>query len=270
MAAKLTIIGSGNWLNDYAQPAFLLSDQTTHILVDCGAGTLSRLQALGISPLDIYAIFLTHFHWDHFGDVINFALTRWAHVWGGATTPQPLRIFGPPTLQTRFAALLEAGGAQKLLSQNLVELTEVTTRETDYSSEVVSLEPFTFQAFTVRHALDMVCYGWRVGMLGSKTAVAFSGDAGPNQAGTGFLACIDHTDMAVIEAGAGQPLDVHLLAEQSLAFAEKTNVRVPLLNHLDQALRQRAEEICQTNRAEYKGKFEKILLLNDGQQLPLS
>lgn len=68
---KLTVVGcSPAWPNPGgAHSGYLVEQDGTRILVDCGPGVLSRLRAAeGWPPLD--AIVISHFHLDHFGDLV--------------------------------------------------------------------------------------------------------------------------------------------------------------------------------------------------------
>jgi ribonuclease BN (tRNA processing enzyme) len=71
-AAEMTITTIG-WWGAYpeagdATSSFLLQAESRNVLIDCGSGVLSSLQRhVGLEALD--AVFLSHYHWDHAGDV---------------------------------------------------------------------------------------------------------------------------------------------------------------------------------------------------------
>src|SRR5947209_9294471 len=78
---KLTVVGcSPAWPNPgRAHSGYLLEHDGRRLLVDCGPGVLSRLrEAEGWPRID--AIVISHFHLDHFGDLV-------AWVWGALTGP---------------------------------------------------------------------------------------------------------------------------------------------------------------------------------------
>src|SRR4051812_10255139 len=72
MAVRLTVIGcSPAWPNPGgAQSGYLLDGPGT-LLLDCGPGVLARLRERG--HLEIDAIAITHFHLDHWGDLVPWA-----------------------------------------------------------------------------------------------------------------------------------------------------------------------------------------------------
>src|SRR4029450_1233248 len=80
-------------------PAVLLRAGGDRVLFDCGEGTQQQLlRSVGLPDLD--AIFITHFHLDHWlgllGMLKNFDLRG---------REQPLTISGPPGLRALFTAM---------------------------------------------------------------------------------------------------------------------------------------------------------------------
>ena len=82
MAMHLNVIGSSPaWPNPGgAHSGYLLEAGGKRLLLDCGPGVLSRLrQAEGWPRID--AIAITHFHLDHWGDLVPW-------VWGSSYRSQ--------------------------------------------------------------------------------------------------------------------------------------------------------------------------------------
>ena len=67
---KLTVIGSGATLPTKSRKAscFLLEYSKVKILLDCGYGALQYLVDNNVCVHEIDAVFVTHFHNDHFSD----------------------------------------------------------------------------------------------------------------------------------------------------------------------------------------------------------
>src|SRR3984885_13477354 len=84
-----------------------LTGRNANILIDCGASSLVAMNELAILRNDIDAIFLSHFHADHVGG-IPFFLLEANYV---SKRKRPLTIIGPPSLKSRFAAIMETGFA---------------------------------------------------------------------------------------------------------------------------------------------------------------
>jgi len=72
----LTVIGSSPaWPNPgSAHSGYLLQANGSRVLLDCGPGVLGRLRETALWP-DVDAVAITHFHLDHWGDLVPW-------VWG--------------------------------------------------------------------------------------------------------------------------------------------------------------------------------------------
>ncbi|MGB9902574.1 MBL fold metallo-hydrolase, partial [Methanothrix sp.] len=75
---NVTLLGTGAGIPqaDRAQASILLHDDDL-LLIDCGAGALFRLGELGLSPLEIETVLLTHLHLDHVSDLLPLAKARY-------------------------------------------------------------------------------------------------------------------------------------------------------------------------------------------------
>jgi phosphoribosyl 1,2-cyclic phosphodiesterase len=80
---KFASLGSGSEGNSLLVSAASGATRTT-VMLDCGFAireTESRLQRLGISPVDLSGIVVTHEHQDHVGGVFKFARRHRIPVW---------------------------------------------------------------------------------------------------------------------------------------------------------------------------------------------
>src|SRR5436305_1803537 len=102
MSVKLTVVGcSPAWPNPGGAQSGYLLEGPGRLLLDCGPGVLSRLRERGAWP-HVNAVVITHFHLDHWGDLVPWAFgTQFGP--GRAVAPQP-DLWVP------------AGGAEKILA----------------------------------------------------------------------------------------------------------------------------------------------------------
>src|SRR5213596_3036128 len=85
-------------------PALLLRAGGDRILFDCGEGTQQQLlRSVGLPELD--AIFLTHYHLDHWLGIIGVLKT-----FDLRGRERPLTVYGPPGLRALLAAMRPAWG----------------------------------------------------------------------------------------------------------------------------------------------------------------
>ena len=70
---KLVVVGcSPAWHNPGGAQSGYLIEGRGRLLLDCGPGVLARLRANAVWP-DVDAVVITHFHLDHWGDLIPWA-----------------------------------------------------------------------------------------------------------------------------------------------------------------------------------------------------
>ena len=153
--------GSGGRFNT----CFLLEAGGQRALLDCGASSLVAMRSAGVSPHELRAVFLTHFHGDHFGGLPFLLLDA---QFGGRKLP--LTIMGAPGLARRLHAAMEAlfPNSSKIVWRFPLELREITPGQ---GHEVAG---FTVTPFEVLHASGATPYALRVAAGGK--ALTYSGD----------------------------------------------------------------------------------------------
>jgi len=100
---KLQLLGTGspNPLPERQGAAVLLSRGSEHLLFDAGRGVTTQLVRAGVAPHQLTAVFLTHHHYDHIGNLGDLLLTAWH---GGVSR---LPLIGPPGTESIVQALFE-------------------------------------------------------------------------------------------------------------------------------------------------------------------
>jgi ribonuclease BN (tRNA processing enzyme) len=64
-------------------------------IIDCGRGSPSAFADAGLGFPRLEAVFLTHLHADHIGDLPGMILYPWGNRVGGAGPLAPVRVYGP-------------------------------------------------------------------------------------------------------------------------------------------------------------------------------
>lgn len=100
------LCGSGSPMPDPARagPCVAVVAGRQLFVVDSGPGSTRRLQLMQLPPQQVSAVFLTHFHSDHIGDLGELMLQHWAA--GAATAPLP--IYGPTGVDQVVAGFQQA------------------------------------------------------------------------------------------------------------------------------------------------------------------
>ena len=164
---KVRFLGSGDAFGSGGrfQTCILLESSAAQLLVDCGASSLIAMRRLGVDPLAIDAVILSHLHGDHFGGIpfliLDGQFTR---------RTRPLVVAGPPGVEERVREAMEvlfpgSWRVQRRFDVRFVELADRVTLEI----ASVSVTPFG-----VVHASGAPPFALRIGADGR--TVTYSGD----------------------------------------------------------------------------------------------
>src|SRR5689334_8603179 len=93
MNVKLTIVGcSPAWPNPGGAQSGYLVEGSQRVLLDCGPGVLPRLRQQENWPI-VDAIAITHFHLDHWGDLVPWT---WGSQYGPGRNAPRVELWLPP------------------------------------------------------------------------------------------------------------------------------------------------------------------------------
>ena len=203
-----------------AQSGYLVEEDGRRLLLDCGPGVLPRLRRLeGWPRLD--AIVITHFHLDHWGDVVPWAF---GGLFGAGREVEPPELWLP-----RGGREIIHGLDPVLYANAILELFPV--REYEEKTPFVAAG-FELVAYRMLHyALES--YGLRV-MDGSRT-LAYSADSAPCE---GLIELARDAHLFLCEATLAQPepgIRGHLTADEALdAFATAGAHRFVVIHRPDE------------------------------------
>jgi ribonuclease BN (tRNA processing enzyme) len=222
---RLTVIGSSPaWPNPGGAHSGYLVEGSKRLLLDCGPGVLPRLRDAEGWP-EIDAIAITHFHLDHWGDLVPW-------VWG--TMYRKTQRESHPELwipSTGRQLLVEIGS--RLGFPDMFERTfHIHEYEGGRPFEVGDL---VVTAIRVPH-YRLETYAFRV--QGNSSLLAYSGDSAPAKE---LVAAARDADLFVCEAtlvdadSDGQPRG-HLSADEAVAAFTASGARRLLITHRPEEL----------------------------------
>jgi ribonuclease BN (tRNA processing enzyme) len=215
---KVTVVGcSPAWPNPGGAQSGYLVEGPGRLLLDCGPGVLGRLREQEPWPR-VDAIAITHFHLDHWGDLVPWV---WGALYGPGGDADRPELYVPPggrTLLEELSVHLGAGG-----------MFEQAFRLAEYAEGV----PFPAAGFEVTPVrvphYRIASYAFRV--ANATTVLAYSGDSGPSNA---LADLARDADLFVCEAtlldGEPEPRGHLSLAEAEAAFAASGAKRL-LITH---------------------------------------
>ena len=168
---RLTVIGcSPAWPNaGGAQSGYLVEGDGRRLLLDCGPGVLARLRANQGGWPQVDAVAITHFHLDHWGDLVPWV---WGLQFGPAAELPPPRLHVPPGGRETLARRGEDHG-QRDMFERAFEIAEYADGET-FEIGGARLTPHRVLHY------QMLAFGFRISDNGS--TLAYSGDSGPSDA----------------------------------------------------------------------------------------
>jgi ribonuclease BN (tRNA processing enzyme) len=216
---KLTIVGcSPAWPNPGGAQSGYLVEGDGRLLLDCGPGVLARLRAREPWP-HVDAVVLTHFHLDHWGDIVPWVFGA---AYGAGRKGGRPELWLPPSGRDTIRTLGVALGFGSRLD-DVFELREYE------DGKAFTAAGFTVTPVRLTH-YDELTFGLRV-TDGSAT-VAYSGDTAP----TPKLAELARdADVFLCEATLEEPETNgergHLSADEAVAAFEASGARRLLVTH---------------------------------------
>jgi ribonuclease BN (tRNA processing enzyme) len=211
MAVQLTVIGSSPaWPNPGSVQSGYLVEGAGTLLLDCGPGVLGRLRDTGtLARIDAVAI--THFHLDHWGDLVPWA---WLAAYGAKPLGRP-DLWLPPAGTEQLELFASLWGNPKMFERAfaLREFAAATPFEA---------AGFEVEARPMRH-YQLRAFGFRVRDRDGRV-LAYSGDAAP---GHELEELARGADLFLCEAtleygGREQEPRGHLAADEAMAAADGT------------------------------------------------
>jgi ribonuclease BN (tRNA processing enzyme) len=235
---RLTVLGkSPSWQDaGGACSGYLVQDDGTAVLVDCGNGVFGKLRER-IDYTDVDAVVISHLHADHFLDLVpySYALTyapllQPVPVNRRPGTQAPARpvLHAPPGAGKTFRRVVGAWGNEDLIEQAF-ELSEY-----DASSEL-AIGPVRIRFQPVPHFTET--FAMRIASRNGSGRLVYGADTSPTDALTDFAS---EADLIMIEATLPRPERAgergHLTPAEAGAHARAARAKRLLLVHISDEL----------------------------------
>ncbi|GAB3790080.1 MBL fold metallo-hydrolase [Virgibacillus kimchii] len=231
---KLTVIGfwGGYPAKNGATSCYLLEKDNFSLMIDAGSGSLSKLQNY-ISPGDLDAVIISHYHQDHIADIgvlqyarlVNYYVTEEEKV---------LPVYGHKEDRAGFESLSH-------------KFTEGYAYDPDGS---LKIGPFfiTFQ----KSIHPVPCYGMRI--TDGEKSIVYTADTSYQEAWFDFAA---DADLLITDcnfyAGGNAAQAGHMTSEEGGKIAEKAAVKELMLSHLPQFGNH--QQLMEEAKQYYQGKI---------------
>ncbi len=213
MSLKITLLGTGVGIPQpgRSQAAILIENEKP-LLLDCGAGTLLRLDQAGVNIEALDTVVLTHLHLDHVSDLLALANARYLSELPG------LEIYGPEGTEVYFKIVCSA---YPNLEKMEVSLHEVRPMDS------FSLNGFDIFAEEAVHSVTALAYR----IEAEDKVLAYSGDTEPSQR---VASLADGADLLIHECSFPEPFDVtnHSTPLKLANVLRDVNAKRIILTHL--------------------------------------
>jgi ribonuclease BN (tRNA processing enzyme) len=219
---RLNVIGSSPaWPNPgSAHSGYMLEADGSKVLLDCGPGVLGRLRQQSTWP-ELDAIAITHFHLDHWGDLVPWV---WGTFYLGANGPaKKPALWVQPGGAAYLASLGERLGFPDMFERTF-ELSEYEP-DTPFTIGKLAVTPTRVPHYTLQ------TYAFRVQSNGA--VLTYSGDSAPSDE---LVEAARDADLFVCEATLlrgeldGEPRG-HLSLDEAVDAFEASGAKRLLVTH---------------------------------------
>lgn len=216
---RLVVLGSAGTYpsRDRACSSYLIEAEGYRLLLDCGNGSLSRLQQRA-DVADLDAILLSHLHADHFVDLYGLYYALKLYPDGARSVP----IYAPAPAQAFIAQLLPADSAD--------ELPTICRFHPTRAGDVLELGPFRVRLFAANHPIETLAPR----VEHARGVIAYSADSAPTAE---LVACARDADLFLcdsswLERQRPLPSGVHMTGAEAGATAAQAGAGRLIVTHV--------------------------------------
>ncbi len=217
----LTTIGTGTAAPhpQRVAAAHLVQAGSVSLLLDCGAGAVHRMAALGVAWSDITHVAVTHFHPDHVGDLVMLLMGwRWGQL---PARSAPVTLYGPVGTGAYVEGLAALYGPWVLAPGFPFTVREIAPGEVIRLPDDVALS-----ARPVPHTVESMAYSVSQGT----TRLVYTGDTGVDESLADWAA---GCDLLLAECSLPDELAIreHLTPRQVGSLAARAQAHRLVLTH---------------------------------------
>lgn len=213
---NIIILGSGTILSNERNPSgYLINNNNQLALIDCGPGILKRLIQLKIDILSISAVFLSHFHVDHYSDVFALMMRRYLKK---TEINRKLTILGPVGLKYWFNSHAYLLG--NWLADYMPILIEMHINEYEWNGCLV-------KSYPTIHTENSIAFKF----IRKKRVFFYSSDTDYSE---DLISFAKNTDLAILECSHSDenPVKGHLTPKKAADFINKAQIKNTILTHI--------------------------------------
>ena len=220
----LTVLGSGTSVPHprRSSPAFWLQTHAGSILLDCGPDAPHRMAEEGLDWPNLDAIWISHFHLDHFGGLPPFLFSiKWAPQTQGRA--KLLKLIGPPGI-SRLVETIDDANNYRLFKQSF----EIVVNEVEQGEPFEILPGILAITGKTKHNAESLAL--RLTDVDGKTFV-YTSDTGFTHDLATFSKQVDVLLLECSFVG-NKPLETHLELTDVIKIAQTSGANKIVVTHL--------------------------------------
>ncbi len=223
---QLTILGSGSMMPTKSRhpSCYLLEIGGKKIILDLGHTSIARLIDLGIDLHSIDAIFISHFHTDHFADLLPLVHSRWNDDMCRSRKQKPLTIIGPESIKDRW---------KKLRQVFWVEPEEHYPLKFIEGVKKFNFHDIKIELFEVKHVKYYQSLGIKINF--QNKILVYTGDIGGKHDLEILKNIVKNIDLLICEACSTKPTPNHFTIDQIIELARNSKIKKTIATHLRDA-----------------------------------
>ena len=220
---RVIVLGSGTSTPhpQRTSSSFWLETENGSLLLDISPSSLHRMAQEKCEWANLDAIWVSHFHLDHFGGLAPF-LFGTKHAAETRNRKKPLTVFGPMRLKEIFDAINSANN-YRLMQQPF----DILFQEVEPSEEFEFLPNLKARTYKTQHTDESLA----VRIESANSSLVFTSDTGFDE---GLISFSRDVDLLLIECSFLyiKPSQKHLNLPEAIYIANKSNAKRSLLTHL--------------------------------------
>ena len=163
---------------DHANTYLAVVGEQGYWLVDCADSPISRLERVGLNPLDVQGVIITHLHPDHVYGLPAYVLGLFLLAgWKERAWPAPLTIYAHPEVLPHIQAFLGVFATQSWFAEVPLAFRAVPP---DVGAQVAETDDFVITSAPSAHSVTSIAL--RFAARESGGAFTYSSDTAPCEA----------------------------------------------------------------------------------------
>jgi len=236
---ELTVIGCGTIELKKHSSSFLVQSDDKKLLFDMGRGTIDNLQKIGISPYNLDAIFITHFHSDHAIEIIPL-ISAIIHNPEGVQLKTRYYIYGPKDTKKRMSRFMSVFDMDKSNFDKKFKIIELN------KNSKVSISNLKIQAYITTHHKTIKSLSYKI--KSKDKSLVYAGDTSKDDAL--IKACIN-ADLVILEATKPN-LKGHMSGTEAGEVATASHAKKLMITHVSPDY---LVDVIKDARRKYTGKI---------------